>query len=55
MTWETNNHYADYVAHLQGDVLEGSAHNTANHDWTFRFERAESFEADSPIQLEPMP
>src|SRR6185312_5178168 len=35
VTMETNNHYADFTAHIHGDQMEGSAENTAGKSWTW--------------------
>src|SRR4051812_12351127 len=34
MSWEVNDHYAEYTGTIVGDTIEATAHNKAGKDWT---------------------
>ena len=39
VTWETNEHYADYDGSITGTLMRGKAWNVDNHRWTWSFHR----------------
>jgi hypothetical protein len=39
VSWETNNHYADYKGEVRGDTMSGRASNVTGLEWTWRVTR----------------